>query len=161
MFEVAAQADELFDIYFRVYESRWLLFPDVLPSLGELSGHRLGIISNGNGAEQRSKLERTGIAERFEFVHISDDCGHAKPDAEIFLRACTMAGVAPRDAIYIGDLYETDAVGARAAGLHGVWLNRGSTYAREHAPPAIRSLDELQSLVRGLGSSHHSARAEA
>jgi len=152
-----AQADELFDVYFRVYETKWSLFSDVLPCLDELDGHRLGIISNGNGAEQRSKLERTGIADRFEFVHISDDCGHAKPAAEIFLRACTMAGVAPQDAMYIGDLYEIDAIGARAAGLHGVWLNRDATQDREHAPPTIRGLDELPSLVRGRGPSHRSS----
>ncbi len=145
-----AQADALFDLYFRVYETSWSLFPDVLPSLGELNGHRLGIISNGDGSEQRSKLERTGIADRFEFVHISDDCGHAKPAAEIFLRACTMAGVAPRDAIYVGDLYEIDAIGSRAAGLHGVWLNREATNDRDYAPPMIRGLGELPSVVSGL-----------
>ncbi len=145
-----AQADELFDLYFRVYETSWSLFPDVLPSLDELNGHRLGIISNGDGSEQRSKLERTGIADRFEFVHISDDCGHAKPAAEIFLRACTMAGVAPRDAIYVGDLYEIDAIGSRAAGLHGVWLNREATNDRDYAPPMIRGLGELPSVVSGL-----------
>jgi putative hydrolase of the HAD superfamily len=152
-----AQADELFDVYFRVYESRWSLYPDVLPSLAELSGHRLGIISNGNGVEQRSKLARTGIADRFEFVHISDECSHAKPAAEIFLRACTMAGVAPRDAIYVGDLYEIDAIGSRAAGLHGVWLNRDTTHDRDYAPPMIRGLDELPSVVRGLGQTRHSS----
>jgi putative hydrolase of the HAD superfamily len=152
-----AQADELFDIYFRVYESRWSLYPDVLPLLAELSGHRLGIISNGNGVEQRSKLERTGIADRFEFVHISDECSHAKPAAEIFLRACAMAGVAPRDAIYVGDLYEIDAIGSRAAGLHGVWLNRDATRDRDYAPPMIRGLDELPSVVRGLAPSRHSS----
>jgi len=155
-----AQADELFDVYFRIYETSWSLFPDVLPSLAELSGHRLGIISNGNGAEQRSKLERTGIADRFEFVHISDDCGHAKPAAEIFLRACTMAGVAPQDAMYIGDLYEIDAIGARAAGLHGVWLNRDASHDRDDAAPTIRGLDELPSLIRALGSHHHSLSRE-
>ena len=151
-----AQADELFEVYFRIYETSWSLFPDVLPSLAELSGHRLGIISNGNGAEQRSKLERTGIADRFEFVHISDDCGHAKPAAEIFLRACTMAGVAPRDTIYVGDLYEIDAIGSRAAGLHGVWLNRDAASDRDYAPPMIRGLDELSSFVNGLDSTRRS-----
>jgi hypothetical protein len=45
-----------------------------------------------------------------------------------------MAGVAPRDAIYVGDLYEIDAIGSRAAGLHG----SGSTATRrdrDYAPP--------------------------
>jgi putative hydrolase of the HAD superfamily len=142
-----AEADELFQVYFRVYETSWSLFPDVLPCLAELSAHRLAIISNGNGEEQRAKLERTGIAERFEFIHISDECGHAKPAAEIFQRACRMAAVSPRDAMYVGDLYEIDAVGARGAGLHGVWLNRGAPHDHQYAPPIISGLGELVRLV--------------
>jgi putative hydrolase of the HAD superfamily len=85
------QADELFGIYFGAYEARWALFPDVRPCLDDLAGHHLGIISNGNGAEQRSKLRRTGIAKRFEVVHISADYGYAKPAPEIFRRACETA----------------------------------------------------------------------
>ena len=54
-----------------------------------------------------------------------------------------MAAVAPRDAMYVGDLYEIDAVGAREAGLHGVWLNRGALHDREYAPPIISGLGEL------------------
>jgi len=142
-----AEADELFEVYFRVYETRWSLFPDVLPCLADLSGHRLAVISNGNTAEQRAKLERTGIAERFESIHISDECGHAKPAAEIFHRACRMAAVSPRDAMYVGDLYEIDAVGAREAGLHGVWLNRAALHDREYAPPIISGLGELARVV--------------
>ena len=148
-----AQTDELFDIYFRVYETKWALFPDVLPCLAELGEHRLGIISNGNSAEQRSKLERTGVANRFEFVHISDECGYAKPAAGIFHRACRMAGVEPQDAVYIGDLYETDAIGSRNAGLHGVFLNREGLNDREYARPLIRSLSELPAALRDIDRS--------
>ena len=145
-----AQADELFDVYFRVYETKWSLFPDVIPCLAQLSGHRVGIISNGNGAEQRSKLERTGVTDRFEFVHISDECGFAKPAAGIFHRACTMAGVAPDDAVYVGDLYEIDAIGSRNAGLHGVFLNRQGLSDREYAAPTIRGLSELSGVLERI-----------
>jgi putative hydrolase of the HAD superfamily len=141
-------ADELFQHYFRAYQAAWSLFPDVLPCLEALSAHTLGIISNGNGVEQREKLARTNLSDRFQLVIISGDCGHAKPATEIFHLACHDAAHRQQDAVYVGDLYETDAVGARAAGLAGVWLDRQSLRRPDHTPPIIRGLDELPALLR-------------
>lgn len=142
-----AEIDELFTRYSHAYEAHWQLFPDVLSCLDDLSEHRLGIISNGNGVEQRSKLERTGIADRFEAIHISNECGHAKPAAEIFHRACRVARVGVEDAVYVGDLYETDALGARRAGLLGVWLDRKRSRRADHAAPVIGGLGELRDVL--------------
>jgi len=146
-----ADADDFFEHYFRAYQAAWSLFPDVLSCLAALSSYPLGIISNGNGLEQRAKLARTGIADRFQSVIISADCGHAKPDAEIFRLACRGLASGHRDAVYIGDLYEIDAVGARAAGLAGIWLDRRSLRRSDHVPPIIRNLDELPVLLHSHG----------
>ena len=143
-----SEADRLFDCYFEAYQSAWALFPDALACLTRLEHVPLGIISNGNGAEQRRKLERTGIAEHFQIVHISSERGYAKPAPELFLGACSAAGVAPQLATYVGDLYETDAVGARRAGLRGIWLNRSDSLSPDREPPMIRGLDEVPELVR-------------
>lgn len=143
-----ADADDLFQHYFSAYRASWSLFPDVLSCLAALSSHTLGIVSNGNGLEQREKLEWTGIADRFQSVVISGDCGHAKPDTEIFHLACRGAACRRQDAVYVGDLYEIDAVGARAAGLAGVWLDRQLVRRPDHDPPIIRGLDELPGLLR-------------
>jgi putative hydrolase of the HAD superfamily len=145
-----AHADTIFATYFSAYESAWSLFPDAIPCLDALAGHRLGIISNGNGNEQRSKLARTGIAHRFASVHISNDCGYAKPAVEIFHQACRDAGVVPSDAVYIGDFYEADAIGSRQAGLRGVWLDRTQSRTDAHAPPIITSLSQLASFIHEL-----------
>jgi putative hydrolase of the HAD superfamily len=142
------RADELFAGYFRVYEAHWALFPDVLPCLDDLAEHRFGIISNGNGIEQRSKLERTGIASRFETIHISTECGQPKPAAEIFHRAGHAAEVDVQNAVYVGDLYEIDALGARHAGLNGIWLDRNQARRVDHRPPIIGGLSELADVLR-------------
>lgn len=143
-----ADADDLFQYYFHAYQGAWSLFPDVLSCLAALSSHSLGIISNGNGFEQREKLIRTGIADHFHLVLISADCAHAKPDAEVFRLACNAATSQVKDAVYVGDLYDTDAAGARAAGLTGIWLDRQSLRRPDHAPPIIRGLDELPGLLQ-------------
>jgi len=46
-----------------------------------------------------------------------------KPEPTIFRAA--LAGIAPRDAVMIGDNRETDLVGAEAIGLHGIQIGRG------------------------------------
>lgn len=145
-----AEADDVFAVYHDAYEAAWTLFPDVLPCLERLSGYRLGVISNGQRQQQMTKLARTGVADRFDFVLISEECGYAKPHAQIFQTACDRVGVLPNRALYVGDLYELDAVGARRAGMTGVWLDRRSSHRIEHKPPVIASLTELPDLVAQL-----------
>lgn len=120
------EADAWFDSYFENYRGAWELFDDALPCLDRLTdaGWRLGVITNGELDYQRVKLERTGLTDRFEHVVASGSLGVAKPDPQIFEHACALFGVAPGDAMYVGDRLLTDAVGAASAGLTGVWLNR-------------------------------------
>jgi putative hydrolase of the HAD superfamily len=48
--------------------------------------------------------------------------GVEKPDPAIFRAALAALDVAPAEALYIGDLYDVDVVGARAAGMEAVLL---------------------------------------
>lgn len=114
------EADALFQAYLRYYEDCWALFDDVLPCLDALRSYSLGIISNGNGKQQRRKLHRLGIAGGFQGVVISEEVGIWKPKPEIFWEACRQAGEAPGDCVYIGDSLTTDALASQAAGLRGV-----------------------------------------
>jgi putative hydrolase of the HAD superfamily len=145
-----AAADDLFEGYLATYEANWSLFPDVLPCFERVSPRRLGVVSNGQGSQQRRKLARTGIADRFECIVISEEHGYAKPAPDIFLRACALAGESPNNCLYVGDRYETDALAARAAGLTGVWLDRRRTSTAEHMPPVIESLDGLPFVLEAL-----------
>lgn len=140
------EADEMFNRYLADYESEWRLFPDVMECLNALRGYRLGVISNGRSDEQRRKLVNTGIKERFEPVVVSESCGYAKPSPEIFRIACDTAGVAPTQAVYIGDQYELDARAATDAGLRGVWLNR-SCESISDGFASIGSLHEVVGLL--------------
>jgi putative hydrolase of the HAD superfamily len=136
-------ADRLFAGYLASYEASWSLFSDVLPCLSSLSQYRLGVVSNGQGDQQRRKLKQTGIADRFECILISEECGCAKPEATIFLRACAMLGETPENSVYVGDRYDVDAQAARNAGLQGVWLDRKGEATPAHAPPIIGTLGAL------------------
>lgn len=140
-------ADRIFADYHANYEAGWSLFSDALPCLNNLSQFHLGLITNGQRDQQRLKLKRMGILDRFECVLISEECGCAKPDPTIFLRACAFIGELPENSVYVGDRYDIDAQAARVAGLKGIWLDRKAKATAMHAPPVIGSLDELRALV--------------
>jgi putative hydrolase of the HAD superfamily len=149
-------ADAWYDAYFAEYERAWALHEDALRCLDSLAGMRLGLITNGELDFQTHKLEATGLASRFERVIASGDVGYTKPDPRIFAHACSLFGVAPAEAMYVGDRLQTDAIGAVSAGLAGVWLDRnGAASAEELAAAAassvrvIRTLDELPGVVAG------------
>jgi putative hydrolase of the HAD superfamily len=144
------RADALFDFYFSHYQEAWSLFSDTIECLNVLRDHRLGVITNGQSREQRAKLAQTGIVDAFSYVLVSEECGAAKPAAEIFLRACADIGVNPEDAVYVGDRYDLDADAARKAGLRGVWLDRGDIRMPGHLPPIIGNLTELPTSLVSL-----------
>lgn len=154
-----AEADSLFAEYLTEYEAHWSLYPDVMPCLMELDGLRLGIISNGDPGQQREKLERMGIAERFPVVVISGDIGCAKPAAEIFQAACKAAQESPEKCIYVGDDFQADAMGSRQVGMTGIWLNRGDS-GRPDESPTIKTLAELKRLTAELAATAISPMAE-
>ena len=86
------------------------------------AGHRVGLITNGPGAEQREKLRRAGLTASFESLTISGEAGISKPDREIFDRALASLGVEAGEAVHVGNSFPADIAGARGAGLDAVWL---------------------------------------
>ena len=97
-------------------------------------------------------LEVIGLHHHFEYALASAKFGRAKPDPSIFLAACEAMGVAPRDAVYVGDDLRLDVQGAQGAGLRAVWMNRGGSEAHLAAgvaPDAIcATFDELLAWVK-------------
>jgi hypothetical protein len=58
-----------------------------------------------------------------DFVVDSGVVGVEKPDPRIFRIACERAGVKPAEAVHVGDFYDIDVLGARAAGVHALLLD--------------------------------------
>jgi putative hydrolase of the HAD superfamily len=112
-------------------------------ALGRLraAGIRLGIVSNSDGRVEQA-LTAAGLREYFDVVIDSGLVGIEKPDPAIFRAALDALGVAPEEALYVGDLYEVDVVGARAAGIEAVLLAPASPGSHRPCRTAA-SIDEL------------------
>lgn len=119
---------------------------DVLELLRR-AGYRMAIVSNADGRVE-TFLEKAGLTRFFEFVVDSGIYGVEKPDPRIFQHALERLGVEPAEAIYIGDIYEVDVLGARAAGMNGILLHNAD---RDPAwdCAVIGSLTELPALLNG------------
>jgi HAD superfamily hydrolase (TIGR01549 family) len=113
------------------------------PSLARLraAGLRLGVVSNSDGRVEQA-LEAAGIRHLFDAVVDSTLMGVEKPDPRIFQAALERLGVDPEEAIYVGDLYEIDVLGARAAGIEAVLLV-GAGVRRTHDCRTTTSIENL------------------
>jgi putative hydrolase of the HAD superfamily len=85
-------------------------------------GYRLGVISNADGRVE-ALLQDVGLRGHFELVIDSGSVGVEKPDPRIFRMALERMGIEPHDAVYVGDVYEIDVAGARAAGMRAILLD--------------------------------------
>jgi HAD superfamily hydrolase (TIGR01509 family) len=130
----------------------WELVPDeVMPALAALRdrGLTLTVVSNANG-RLRALLERLNLVASFDCVLDSHDEGVEKPDPRIFEIALARSGATRDSTIHVGDLYQVDVVGARAAGLRGVLLDQKGLYGDADCP-RVRSLADLADQVaRGV-----------
>ena len=140
------EVSDIFARYLALYEDSWSLYPDVLPCLEALSAYPLGMITNGDGKQQRQKLQRTGIAEYFTSVVISGDIGVAKPEREIFDRSAQELGISPRELLFIGDNPQADVLGAIQAGWQCIWLNRTGS-EQTVAAATVTELTEVPNLI--------------
>ena len=118
--------DQVRDCLGRMHGERhlWSVLADrSAESLARLrqAGLKLAVVSNSDGRVEQA-LAAAGIRHYFDVVIDSALIGVEKPDPRIFHAALEALGVAPEEALYVGDLYDIDVVGARAAGLDAVLL---------------------------------------
>jgi HAD superfamily hydrolase (TIGR01549 family) len=103
---------------------RFQLYDDVLELIEHLGRRalRVGLISNNVDLDRYVDLLEA--RQHFEVVVSPLTWGVGKPDPEIFRRALAEMAVPAARALYVGDSYDNDVVGARAAGLTPVLLDR-------------------------------------
>jgi putative hydrolase of the HAD superfamily len=103
---------------------------DVVPSLERFraKGLKLTVVSNSNGT-LRTKLQLLELARFFEHVLDSHEEGLEKPDPRFFKLAMERAGARPEQTLYVGDTYQVDVVGARAAGIRAVLVDPAGLFA--------------------------------
>ena len=101
-----------------------LLIPHAKLVLARLSeNYPLGIISDSAltpGSFVRQLMARDGILEFFTAFTFSDETAHTKPEVVQFYSTLKQLNVEPAEAVHIGDIFRTDIVGAKNAGMKAI-----------------------------------------
>ena len=123
-----------------------------LNALSELhkAGYTMAVVSNREKPYQQ-EIDGLGLTEFFSFSLAAGEFNSYKPNPEIFIHACERADVKPADAVYVGDNYFADVVGALRAGLQPVLFDPKRIFPEaESECPVIKSFGQLFSIIKTL-----------
>ncbi len=132
-FEAAGVRDQIenFEQFFQaLYDyfataGPWFVYPETVTTLKHWSslGIELGIISNFD-TRLYQVLKALDLVDPFQSMTLSTEVGAAKPNSMVFEAALHRHQCPPAAALHIGDSFEDDYRGAKAAGLQARWLKR-------------------------------------
>jgi 2-phosphoglycolate phosphatase len=118
--------------YDRVCVSKTSLLPDVGATLSALKGrgYRMAVATNKPSYFAKRLLDALSVGPMLDIVLGPDLVEHHKPHPEMVLAALAAMGLAPSEAVYVGDM-EVDVQTARAAGVKVIVLPTGSCSPEE------------------------------
>jgi REG-2-like HAD superfamily hydrolase len=139
--------DAALQILAKIREYKWefKVYNDALPTLKALKkrGLILGLISNV-AQDMEATYTKLGLQPYLDFKVTSAEVGYDKPSPEIFLAALKKAAVKPGDALYVGDQYQIDVVGARGVGIKALLIDRNDYFPDITDCPRLHSLAEIK-----------------
>ncbi|WP_192497932.1 HAD family hydrolase [Tepidiforma bonchosmolovskayae] len=121
----AAAADFLDAIYVSGAEGGKVAYPDARPTLDALRqrGFHLGIVTNRafGGERFRADLREAGLDIDWDVIAVSVEVGYLKPHPRLFHAALDALGLAPAEAVMVGNSLAEDIAGAQRLGMPAAW----------------------------------------
>ena len=151
----AAKVPELLDAAWPIHEhtNLWCRVPEGLGAALDAVralGVKVAIISNSEGMLDRLFTD-LGVLRHFDLVVDSGKVGVEKPDPRIFEMALRRFAVPASHALHLGDMFATDIVGARAAGIRTALIDPFEHYAGRHAEvPRVPGVVEVARAIAAL-----------
>jgi HAD superfamily hydrolase (TIGR01549 family) len=118
--------------------------PETLDAL-KSAGYTLGLVTNRHDPVH-DYLQEKGLWDYFELVLAAGEVGVWKPHAAIFQHALERIDAQPGQAVYIGDNYYADVIGAQNAGIAAVLLDPDGIFPDLDCP-TVAKLNDLVSLL--------------
>jgi len=122
---------------------------DAQPVLAALRsrGLRTGLLSNTHWPQRVHEdwLERDGLLDLLDARIYTSDLAHVKPHPDAFTALLDAVGVAPVDAVFVGDRLHDDISGAAALGMRTVWVRNDAVPKADVTPDAV--VDDLKELL--------------
>ena len=142
---LALIANDIADRYSARRDEAMTLFPDSHALLDHLKekGIKLALITNGEAAMQRAKVERFELTHRFDHIQIEGEVGFGKPEEEAYHHALGALGVRAEETWMVGDNYEWEVIAPAALGLTTIWHNSHKAAPPEGKPAPHHTLEDL------------------
>ena len=126
------------------------LHPEAIPLVEELKGRGFNVGAISDWEETLpALLAELQLAPHLDALAISAVVGVTKPNPRLFEEALAQAEVKAEESIHIGDYYELDVAGARAAGMTPILFD-----GKERTPDAdclrVTSFETLRDYLLGL-----------
>lgn len=140
------------DLYAQNTSKRSVLYPGIREGLNYLKdqGYQLGCVTNKAAQFTIPLLQDLGIHDDFEIIISGDTLPKKKPDPLPLLHGAEHFGVAPTNAMMIGDS-QSDVKAARAADFQIICMSYGYNHGediRDYHPDAVMdSLVEIKDLL--------------
>ena len=113
----------------------------------EAAGIKRAVISNADD-DVTALCVRLNFASEMDLIVTSALVGWEKPDVRTFRAAFETLDVDPGNALHIGDQYQSDVVGALAAGMRAAIIDRYDRLAqKDYDIPVCKNLDQLVDYV--------------
>ena len=146
--------------YYAWWEEHTFTDPDVRPLFGALRerGIRIGVLSNTlwPRTEHERVFRRDGVADLIDAAVYTSEIEWTKPHPEAFRTVLkALGGVAPEEAVFVGDRPWDDIAGAKGVGMRAVLLPHSAIPAYQQGPvqgepdAVVSRLAELLPLIDG------------
>jgi putative hydrolase of the HAD superfamily len=145
--------------YWKRVQTETTPFPETVYVLETLSkDHQLALVTNTQGQKTEGSHRISLFPELEKFFEIIIVAGEGrvppKPDPVPFTLCLKQLGVAPSEAVFVGDDWRIDICGAGDVGIQPIWLRHRSVGRNwpdvETTVPIIESLNDLLDLGRLL-----------
>ena len=142
------ERDEILAVYHELD-----VFDDVRDGIERLrdSGYDCYVVSNGNPEMLSSMVEHANIGNLLEDTISAHEVETFKPDAEIYRHAAARTGTPINQITHVTAGW-FDVLGAKHAGMQGIWINRKGMPWEPFADEPDLTVDSFYELADKLGA---------
>lgn len=116
-------------------------------SLLRQAGITIGVCTNMTTAMQLRKIRRLGLSEKIDFIVTSEEAGADKPAPQLYLLALAKAAALKQEAIFVGDTYSHDIIGALDIGIEAIWFNWRKRPQPQDGRTGYQTAESMEQLI--------------
>lgn len=132
--------------------AEFYVYPEVKDTLQRLrqAGLKLGLVTGGFEEDIEMILPKTGLDKFFDVKVGVNTTGKRKPHPAAFRYALKQLGVKPHEAVFVGDNFEADYLGAQKVGMMPVLIKRKGPPLQRLYTDSCLKLPQGIKIIEGL-----------